>query len=62
MGLPDGSMVENQSANAGDSGDIGLISALEKSPGEGNGNPLHCYSLGNPKDRRACWAIVHGVA
>ena len=26
------------------SGDIGLISALEKSPGEGNGNPLHCYS------------------
>ena len=55
-------MVENQSVNAGDSGDMGLISALERSPGERNGNPLDCSSLGNPKDRVACWAVVHGVA
>ena len=56
MGLPDGSMVENQSANAGDSGDIGLISALEKSPGEGNGNPLQYSCLENPMDRGA-WGL-----
>ena len=34
----------------------------EDSPGEGNGNPLQCSSLGNPIDRGAWWAIVHGVA
>ena len=31
------------------------------SPGEGNGNPLQCSCLGNPLDRGAWWAIVHGV-
>ena len=30
--------------------------------GEGNGNPLQCSSLENPRDRGACWAAVHGVA
>ena len=28
----------------------------EDSPGEGNGNPLQCSSLGNPTDRGAWWA------
>ena len=28
---------------------------------EGNDNPLHSSSLGNPTDRVAWWAIVHGV-
>ena len=32
-----------------------------RSPGEGNGNPLQCSCLGNPKDRRPWWAIVHRV-
>ena len=32
------------------------------SPGEGNGNPLQYSCLGNPMNRRACWATVHGVA
>ena len=31
-------------------------------PGEGNDNPLQYSSLGNPMDRGAWWAIVHGVA
>ena len=29
--------------------------------GEGNGNPLHCSCLENPRDRGAWWAAVHGV-
>ena len=29
--------------------------------GEGNGNPLQCSCLENPRDRRAWWAAVYGV-
>ena len=32
-----------------------------RSPGEGSGNPLQYSCLGNPMDRGACWATVHGV-
>ena len=37
FGFPDGSVVKNLPANAGDAG---LIRGLGRSPGEGNGNPL----------------------
>ena len=30
--------------------------------GEGNSNPLQCSCLENPRDRRAWWAAVYGVA
>ena len=30
--------------------------------GEGNGNPLHCSCLENPRDSGAWWAAVYGVA
>ena len=30
--------------------------------GEGNGNPLQCSCLENPRDGGAWWATVHGVA
>ena len=30
--------------------------------GEGNGNPLQCSCLENPRDRGAGWAVVYGVA
>ena len=30
--------------------------------GEGNGNPLQCSCLENPRDWGAWWAAVHGVA
>ena len=30
--------------------------------GEGNGNPLQCFCLENPRDGGAWWAAVHGVA
>ena len=33
-----------------------------RSPGEANGNTLQYSCLENPMDRRARWAIIHGVA
>ena len=55
-------MVKNLPANAGDTGDVGLITGSGRSPVVGNGNPLQYSCLGNSMDRRALWAIVHGVA
>ena len=55
-------MVKNSTANAGDLRDVGLIPDSGRFPGEGNGNPLQCSRLGNPMDRRAWQAIVHGFA
>ena len=31
-------------------------------PGEGNGNPLQCSCLENPRDGGAWWAAVYGVS
>ena len=42
-------------------GDLGSIPGSVRSSGEGNGNPLQYSCLENPMDRRARWAIVHGV-
>ena len=30
--------------------------------GEGNGNPIQCYCLENPRDGGAWWAAIYGVA
>ena len=54
-------LVKNPPANAGDPGDLGLIAALRRSPGEGNDNPLLYSCLENPMDRAAWQATVHGV-
>ena len=61
-GLPRWSVVNNQSANAGDVRDVGLIPGLGRSPGVGNGNPLQCSCLKIPMDRGALWSTDHGVA
>ena len=58
IGFPDGSVVKNPPANAGDSG---LIPGLGRSPREGNGIPLQYSCLENSTDRRALFATVHGV-
>ena len=58
-GFPDGSVVKNLPANTGDEGST---PGLEQSPGEGNGNSLQYSCLGNPMDRGAWQATVHGVA
>ena len=46
-------MVKNLPANAGDSGDVGLIPESGRFPGEGNGNPLQYSCQENPMDRGA---------
>ena len=50
-------VVKNPSANAGDTGDMGLIPGSRRSRGGGNGNPLQ-----NPMDRKVLQGAVHGVS
>ena len=60
MGFLGGSsVVKNLPAN---SGDMGLIPGLGRSPGGGNGNPLQHFCLENPMDRGVWQARIHGVA
>ena len=59
MGFSGGSVIKNPPANAGD---VGSIPGLERSPGEGNGNPLQYSCLENPMGRGTWQATVHGVA
>ena len=56
--FPDGSMAKNLPANAGETGDMGLIAGLGRSPGGGNGNPLQHPWLENPMDRGVWWDTV----
>ena len=58
MGFPGDLVVKNPPAIAGN---VGSIPGLGISLGEGNGNPLQYSCLGNPMDRGAWWASVHGV-
>ena len=52
-----------ESANAGDTRDMGSIPGSGRSPPrERNGTPLQYSCLGNLMDRGAWWATVHGVA
>ena len=55
-------MNSQKQASACNVGDLGSISGLGRSPGEGNGNPLQYSCLENPMDGGAWWATVHGVA
>ena len=43
-------------------GDLGSIPGSGRTPGEGNGNPLQCSCLENPRVGGAWWASVYGVA
>ena len=58
-GFLGGSVGKESVYNAEDSGSI---PGLEKAPEEGNGDPLQYSCLGNPMDRGASRATVHGVA
>jgi len=62
LDFPGGLAVKNLPANAGDAGDSGLIPGSGRALGVGYGNPLQCSWLGNPMDRGAWRATVHGVA
>ena len=48
MDIPGGSVSKEPTCNAGD---LSSISGSERSPGEGNGNPLHSSCRENPMDR-----------
>ena len=61
MGFPGGSAVKNSPADAGDTGDVGSIPGLGRSPGGGYGSTLQYSCLENPMDRGASQATVHGV-
>ena len=54
-------VVKNLLASAGDIRDEGLIPGLERSPGEGNGNPLQCSRPESPMDREASQVTVNRV-
>ena len=56
--LENGSVVKNLPGNTGG---MGSVPGLRRSSGEGIGNPLQYSCLGNPMDRGAWRATVHGV-
>ena len=58
-GFPGGSDGKESACSAGDEGSI---PGSGRSPGEGNDNPLQYSCLGNPMNRGAWQATVHGVA
>ena len=51
MGFPDGSVVKNPPANAGDTGVASSIPWSGRYPGVGNGNPLQYSCLENSRNR-----------
>ena len=61
LGFPGGIVVKNPLANAGDTRDSGLIPALRRSLGIGNGNPFQYSRQENSMEREAWKAKVHGV-
>ena len=58
LGFPHSSVGKESACSAGEAGSI---PGLERSPGEGNGNPFQYSCLENPMDRGAWQATVHGV-
>ena len=47
MDFPGGTVIKNPPVNAGDAGDSDSVPGSERSPGDGNGNPLQYSCLGN---------------
>ena len=58
LGFPGGLVVKNLPAN---SRGTGSVPGFRRSPGEGNDNPMQYFCVGNPMDRGACQATVHGL-
>ena len=54
-------MVRKKKKSACSTGDLGLISGLGRSLGEGNGYPCQYFCLGKSMDRGVWWATVLGV-
>ena len=56
------SAVKNSPANAGDTGNMGLIPGSGRCPRVENGNSLQYSCLGNTMGRGLWWATVHSIA
>ena len=54
-------VIRNLPTNTRDIKDAGSIPGLERYPGRGHGNPLHCSCLENAMDRGTWKATVHRV-
>ena len=61
MGLSGGSGSKESACSAGNTGDVGEILGLGRSPGKENGYPLQYSYLKNSMDRGVWWATVHGI-
>ena len=59
MGCPSGAFGKESACNTGD---LGSIPGLGRSPGEGNGKPLQYSYLENSTGRVTWRATVHGVS
>ena len=53
------SVLKNLPANAADTGDGGSIPGLGRTPGVGNGNPLHYACLENSMNKGDWWGAVY---
>ena len=60
-GLPRWLSGKESACNLGNARDAGSIPGSGRAPGGGHGNPLQYSSLGNPMDREAWQATVHGA-
>ena len=56
-----GALLKNLLANVRDTRNVGLIPGSVMTSGAGSGNPHQYFCLGNPMDRGAWQAAVHGV-
>ena len=61
VGLPRWHSGKESTASAGDARYTGSVPGAGRCPGAGNGSPLQYSCLGNPMDRGAWQATVHGV-
>ena len=56
-----GALLKNLLANVRNTRNVGLIPGSVMTSGAGSGNPHQYFCLGNPMDRGAWQAAVHGV-
>jgi len=54
-------VIKHLPASAGDTRDLGLIPWSERCPQVGNVNPHQYWCLGNPMDKGAWRATIHGI-
>ena len=62
LSFPDGSVVKNLPASAGDTRVVGSISGSGRFPQRQKWLPAPVFIPGKSMDREAWWAMVHGVA